>query len=96
MATRATSLKLPEPLKERVDEAAKKAGKTAHAFMVDAIEQETTRAEAYAAFMEDALEAEREHERSGKHYDAADVFRYMTARAAGKPAKRPRPKSWRK
>ena len=96
MATRATSLKLPSPLKDRVDAAAEAAGKTPHAFMVEAIERETARAEAYAEFVDEALAAEREHERTGLHYEAADVFRYMTARASGKPARRPKAKSWRK
>lgn len=96
MATRATSIKLPAPLKDRVDAAAEAAGKTPHAFMVDAIERETARAEAFSEFVADALRAEREHERTGLHYDADDVLRYMTARAKGKPARRPKAKSWRK
>ena len=96
MSTIATSLKLPEDLKTRVEAAAEAAGKTSHAFMVEAIERETARAERYEAFIDEALEAEREMERTGVHYAAEDVFRYMTARAEGKPARRPKPKSWRK
>jgi predicted transcriptional regulator len=92
----ATSLKLPADLKERVDAAASAAGVTPHAFMVEAIARETTRAELYEQFLDDARDAEREVERTGRHFDADDVFRYMTARAAGKRVRRPRPKSWRK
>jgi predicted transcriptional regulator len=92
----ATSLKLPEDLKARVDAAAEAAGKTPHAFMVDAIESETTRAERYAAFIDEALHAEREMKRTGMHYASDEVFRYMIARAEGKSPRRPRPKSWRK
>jgi predicted transcriptional regulator len=92
----ATSLKLPRELKTRIAAAADAAGKTPHAFMIEALERETARAEQYDAFIEDAVEAEREHERSGTHYAADDVFAYMSARAAGKRPRRPRPKTWRK
>jgi hypothetical protein len=64
-----------------------------HAFMLEAIARETTRAEQYDAFLDDARTAEAEVERTGLHYAAEDVFRYMTARAAGKRARRPKPKS---
>ena len=96
MAKIATSLKLPGDLKARVDTAAGAAGKSPHAFMVEAIEQQTTRAEQAEAFLEDALRADRELDRTGAHFAAADVFRYMTARARNKPARRPRPRIWRK
>jgi predicted transcriptional regulator len=92
----ATSIKLPEELKARVEAAAEAAGKTTHAFMLEAIERETARAERYEAFLDEALQAEREMEHTGLHYVAEDVFRYMSARAQGKTARRPKPKSWRK
>ena len=96
MTTVATSLKLTEALKARVEAAAEAAGKTPHAFMVEAIERETARAERYDAFIDEALEAEQEMQRSGEYFAAEDVFRYVTARAEGKPARRPNPKRWRK
>ena len=91
-----TSLKLSRELKRRVAAAAAAAQKTAHAFMVEAIERETTLAERYDAFLDDALAAEREIERTGQYYAAEDVFRYMDSRIAGKRARRPRPRAWRK
>jgi len=96
MPTIATSLKLPSELKARIEALAEAAGKSPHAFMVEAIERETARAELYERFINEALEAEREMERSGLYYAAEDVLEYMTARAAGKRVRRPRPKSWRK
>jgi len=92
----ATSLKLPAELKARVEALAEAAGKSPHAFMVEAIEQEATRAELYETFLKDALEADSDMERTGLHYAAEDVFQYMTARVEGKRARRPRPRSWRK
>jgi len=96
MANIATSIKLPEELKARVEAAAEAAGKTSHAFMLEAIDRETARAERYEAFLDEALEAEREMEHTGLHYAAEDVFRYIAARAQGKAARRPKPKRWRK
>jgi len=96
MSTVATSLKIPPELKARVDAAAQAAGKSAHAFMLEAIEHETARAERYEAFLAEALEADRDMDDTGLYYAAEDVFRYMTARADGKRARRPRPKAWRK
>jgi predicted DNA-binding protein len=92
----ATSLKLSVELKARIDAIAKAAGTTAHAFMVEALEREADRAERYEKFLEDALRAERELERTGVHFAADDVFRYMEARAAGKTAKRPKARKWRR
>jgi predicted transcriptional regulator len=96
MSTVATSLKIPPELKARVDAAAQAAGKSAHAFMLEAIEHETARTERYEAFLAEALEADRDMDNTRLYYAAEDVFRYMAARAEGKRARRPRPKAWRK
>jgi len=61
----ATSLKLPSDLKARVEALAEAAGQSPHAFMVEAIERETARAELFERFVTEALEAEEELERSG-------------------------------
>ncbi len=96
MAIHATSLKLPVELKARVEAAAKAAGTSAHAFMMEAIERETTRAERFAAFIAEAKEADRAFERTGAYYEAEEVFRYLSARTDGKPGQRPKSKTWRK
>jgi predicted DNA-binding protein len=96
MTVRATSLKMPAELKTRVEAAAKAAGTSSHAFMLTAIERETMRAEKYAAFIGDAKRADRELERTGEYYDADAVFRYLEARTEGKPARRPKSKTWRR
>ena len=96
MAIQATSLKLLAGLKARVDAAAKAVGRSAHAFMMEAIERETTRTERFAEFVAEAHEADREFERTGSYYEAEDVFGYFAARAAGNPARRPKLKTWRR
>jgi predicted transcriptional regulator len=90
-----TSLKLPDALKARVAALAEHAGKSAHAYMLDAIERETGLAERRLAFVGDALAAERDMERSGLAYDAHDLHAYWRARLAGKQASKPKLKPWR-
>ena len=85
-----TTLKLPDNLKKRIAPLAESAGKTAHAWMVEAIETQATLAEKRKAFVDDARAAEEEVERTALVYRAADVHRYIRARASGKKAPRPR------
>jgi predicted transcriptional regulator len=92
----AVTLKLPPELKDRVASVVKGTEKSAHAFMVEAIEQQTTLAEKRKAFIAEAVAARQEFERTGKGYALEDVRKYFAARIAGKPARRPRLKRWRK
>jgi predicted transcriptional regulator len=89
-----TTLKLPEPLKRRIAPLAKAAGKTPHAWMVEALELQTVFAEKRRAFVAIALAAEKEVEGSAKAYRAEDVHRHVRALAAGKRAKRPKLATW--
>lgn len=89
-----TTLKLSESLKKRIGPLAETAGKTPHAWMVEAIETQAALAEKRKAFIADALAAEREVSRTGLVFRAKDVHRYMRARAAGKKAARPKPVKW--
>lgn len=89
-----TTLKLPDDLKKRIAPLAESAGKTAHAWMVEAIETQATLAEKRKAFVADALAAERAVERTGKVYAFEDVRRYMRALAQGKKARRPKLVKW--
>ena len=91
----ATTLKLSQELKNRVKAVTEGTGKSPHAFMVEAIEQQTQLAEQRKAFVADALEARRHFRETGKAYAFEDVKNYYAARAAGKPAKRPRLRRWR-
>lgn len=91
----ATTLKLSPELKDRVKAVTEGTGKSPHAFMVEAIEQQTRQAELRKEFMADALEARAHALRTGKAYTLEDIKSYYAARAAGKPVKRPRLKRWR-
>ena len=89
-----TTLKLPERLKQRIAPLARSAGKTPHAWMVEALEVHAALAERRKAFVAEALAAEKEAGRAGRAYRAEDVHRYLRARVAGRKAKRPKPVRW--
>jgi predicted transcriptional regulator len=91
----ATSLKIPEQLKRRIERLAGAANKTPHAFMVDLLSQEANRAELRERFAEDAAVSEKEAMASGKAVPVAAAFDYLEARAAGKSLRRPRARAWR-
>jgi len=89
MAT--TSLKLPDALKERVIKLAESAGKTPHAFMVEAIATETERIEEDRAFMARAIEAKKHYDETGIGYDVDDVHAYLRAKIQGITLPEPKP-----
>ncbi len=84
-------MKLPEKLKRRIATLAKAAGKTPHAFMVDALETQAVLAERRRAFVASAIAAEEEVARYGLVYDADEVFGYMKAKLDGRRTRRPKP-----
>ena len=89
----ATSLKLSPELKKRIANLVEGTDRSAHAFMLSAIERAAKQEELRRRFGDEAALAERETERSRKAYDAAEVFDYLEARALGKKAKRPKSKT---
>jgi predicted transcriptional regulator len=96
MATHATSLKIPEHLKARVEAAADAVGKSPHAFMLEAIEDGTARVESRREFVDRALRAREDFSNQRAGYAADEVHRYMTQRAQGKKPKKPSVKRWPK
>lgn len=85
-----TTLKLPGELKERIASAADAAGKSPHAFMVEALAAQTALAERRRAFVEAAHAAEQEVAQYGLVYDADEVFSYLQDKIKGKRTKRPK------
>ncbi len=90
-----TSIKLTVDLKARVAAAAASTGKSAHAFMVEAIERQTRAAELRAEFLEDAYDARGELDRTSTGYAAEAVHAYLDDRVQGRDPERPKPTSWR-
>lgn len=91
----ATTLKLPADLKDRISKLVKRTGQSAHGFMLDAVRNETERAERRRDFTEAALAARHEFARTGVGYAMEEVHPYIKARAAGKKARKPKTKRWR-
>lgn len=89
--TSATTIKLPDELKQRIAPLAEAAGKTAHAWMIEALERQAAMAEARETFLRDAEASAAEIDGGGALYAAEDVAAYLLSRAAGKAAARPKP-----
>jgi predicted transcriptional regulator len=92
----ATSIKLSEDLKNRVARVVKGTDQSAHAFMVEAIRQETERAEKRREMLAAAYAARAEFQGSGTGYALAEVKAYYRAKLQGRRLRKPKPRSWRK
>ena len=86
----AVTLKMPEELKKRINDLAAASGKSPHAFMLDALAAQTAREELRGAFVASALAARQEVAHYGQVMEAADVHKWLLARAGGGKAARPR------
>jgi predicted transcriptional regulator len=94
VSTDTTSVKLPPKLKARVSALARKSGRSAHSFIVEAVERHAEREERVQNFVKDALAAEADIERTGEVYRAEDVHAWLERLAKGEKPARPRP--WRR
>jgi predicted transcriptional regulator len=86
-----TTLKLTDDLKRRIAPLAKSAGKTPHAWMVEALEVQAALAERRRQFVASAHAAEQEVAKYGLVYEADEVFAYIESKAAGNKPKPPKP-----
>ena len=87
-----TTIRLEDDLKERVGAAAARAGKTAHAFIRDAIAESVEQAE-YEAEMDRICEERwAEFLKTGEAIPWEEVKAYMKQTAAGEKAERPVPR----
>jgi predicted transcriptional regulator len=92
----ATTVKLPVELKQRIAAVIEGSGMTMHAFLVRAIEEQAARAERRKQFVDAAVAARDEFDRTGVAYAAEDVHEWIRARARRTKAAKPKPRSWRK
>ncbi len=93
-----TTLRLPEPLKERIFDLAEQTGQTAHAFMLQAIEDRVRDEEVRQAFASEAQSRYDKAMASGRALDWHEMRDYLRQRAAaGKvgKVKAPRARAWR-
>ena len=90
-----TSIKLPASVKAQIDESARKAGVSAHAFMVKTLADASERARLQEQFHSDGVASFEEVQASGLAYDWEEVKVYLKARAKDRSTPRPPLRPWR-
>lgn len=84
-----TTIRLDDTMKERIAAAADHAGKSAHAFILDAISQTVEQVEIDSEFNEIADERWKGILASGKTVSWEDAKAYLTAKSRGENQNRP-------
>ncbi len=87
-----TTIRLPEELKARVAQAAKRAGTTSHSFILEAIAARTEALERRNDFHDEAKRRWEEFQATGESVPWSEMREYLIKRAAGEPAQRPVPR----
>jgi predicted transcriptional regulator len=91
-----TSIKLSDELKARVAAMAAQEGKSAHAYLIETIEESTRAKEERARFVAEALAAKKRFDEDGLAFDAREAFAHLRALVGGKKTARPKLRQWRK
>ncbi|EBB2392682.1 CopG family transcriptional regulator [Salmonella enterica subsp. enterica serovar Newport] len=73
----ATSLKIDDALKSRVQQLASQRRRSAHWIMLEAIQQYVEREEARESFKQDALRAWEDYQRTGLHLTGQEVRSWL-------------------
>ena len=90
-----TTLRLPETVRKRIADAASKRGTTAHAFMLDAINDALVAAELQADMHQTADARMDQLLATGEGLLWDDVRPWLEAWAVGEDAAPPKPRKWR-
>ena len=85
-----TTIRLEDALKTRINAAAAQAGKSAHAFILDALERTVDQVEQDNAFHALAEERWARIRATGQTVAWDEARAYLRARAQGQPAKKPK------
>lgn len=88
-----TTIRLPPKLRARVRALAEKSGRSAHSFILEAVERHAAYEEEMRNLVKEALAADADIERTGEVYRAADVHAWVDRLAKGEA---PRPKPWQR
>lgn len=87
----ATTLKLPDELKTRINVAANEADLSPHAWMLGALAAQIEHTEQRRRFVEAAEAAEAEVAANGLVHDADAAFGYLRQKLAGQSPRKPKP-----
>jgi predicted transcriptional regulator len=90
-----TTIRLPPKLRARIHSLAKQSGRSAHSFILEAVERHADYEEQMRSLVTEAIEADAEMARAGEVYRADDVHAWV-ARLARGTAVNDRPKTWRR
>jgi len=89
-----TTIRLPPELRARIHALAKQSGRSAHSFILEAVERHADYEERMRSLVEEALAADEELGRTEEVYRADDVHAWVRRLARGDGAARPKP--WRR
>ena len=86
-----TTLKVPDDLRARLAAQAEAEGKSAHAYMLEALKEKADRADRRREYLAAGSAALEDYQGSGVAYAMEDVEQYILGIAAGKKPRRPAP-----
>jgi predicted transcriptional regulator len=89
-----TTIRLPEDLKARVAAAAKRAGKTSHSFILEAVAEKAEQEERRGEFDDLADKRFAQIVETGKTIPWSEMRKYLEDRLAGKTPRRPTPRKF--
>ncbi|HZX26776.1 MAG TPA: DUF6290 family protein [Telluria sp.] len=89
-----TTIRLPDELKERVAQAAERAGTTPHNFILQAIAEKAETDEKRNEFLDEAERRYADIVANGKTISWNEMRSYLAPSIGGKPAKRPTAKKF--
>jgi predicted transcriptional regulator len=89
-----TTIRLPPELRARIHALAKQSGRSAHSFIVEAVERHAGYEEQMRSLVTEAMAADADVERTGEVYRADDVHAWLEHLA--KDGAAPRPKPWQR
>jgi predicted DNA-binding protein len=89
-----TTIRLPPELRVRIHALAKQSGRSAHSFILEAVERHADYVEQMRSLITEAIEADAEIDRTGEVYRADDVHAWVARLALGTVSDRPKP--WRR
>lgn len=87
-----TTIRLPADLKARIDRLSAARGSTAHAFMLEAINELADRLESHQDFADEAERRLKKMARTGEYLNMDDIRGYAQALARGEQPARPTPR----
>jgi predicted transcriptional regulator len=89
-----TTIRLPPKLRARIHALAKQSGRSAHSFILEAVERHADYEEQMRSLVKEAIDADAEINRTGEVYRADDVHAWLTRLAQATATDRPKP--WRR